>query len=89
MLIDPKVMEQTSTAIRWVGSIFLILTITAIVTSCIREENAREAKVAEELRQWHSSPEYNFRFCITTAAGQNGTATPEQIAACNKAAGRG
>lgn len=88
MLIDPKVMEQSNKALRWVCIIFLILTIAGIVTSCIREDRAQKAKVAEELRKWENSPEHSFRFCITTAAGINGTVTPEQIAACNKAAGR-
>lgn len=88
MLIDPKVMEQSGKAMKWLSVIFVILTITGIVTSCIREDREQKVKAAEELRKWENSPEHSFRFCITTAAGLNGTVTPEQIAACNKAAGR-
>lgn len=55
-----------------------------------REAGARkmaELKVAEQ-KEWNNSPEYRFRFCLTTAAGESGTASAEQIEACNKAAGR-
>lgn len=68
----------------WIFMCVLVLS----VTQCAREDSAVKAKEDAELKAWQATPEYNFRFCITTAVGGDGTATPEQIAACNKAAGR-
>lgn len=68
----------------WIFMCVLILS----VTQCAREENASKERREAELKTWQTSPEGNFRFCITTATGAEGKATVEQIAACNKAAGR-
>lgn len=67
--------------------IFMCVLVLA-VTQCTREQTASAERKEAELKTWQTSPEGNFRFCITTATGAEGTATPEQIAACNKAAGR-
>lgn len=67
--------------------IFMCVLVLA-VTQCTREDSANKAKEEADLKAWQTSPEGNFRFCITTATGGDGQATPEQITACNKAAGR-
>ena len=61
-----------------------VVALTWVIHNRIVEKNVE----ADELKTWQASPEYAFRFCITTVAGSNGTVSAEQIAACNKAAGR-
>lgn len=71
--------------------LFLIVVVCA-TSQCTIEDNrlkaAKEEREAADLKNWQDSPEFAFRFCITTVAGEHGTATPEQIEACNKVAGR-
>ena len=67
--------------------IALIVSVLAIA-DCSKQGYVEKTRQAELDRAWATSPEQSFRFCISTAAGLNGTATPEQITACNKAAGR-
>lgn len=67
--------------------IFLIVLVT-VGSKCTMEESRIKSEKESQDKAWLNSPEYAFRFCITTAAGDKGTATAEQIEACNKAAGR-
>lgn len=84
---------------RWIKANFkflaknalLLLIAGVLLKGCLDSRAERDKQAAidqKELAAWIASPEYAFRFCITTVAGANGTATPEQIMACNKAAGR-
>lgn len=68
----------------WVTLIVAILA----MADCSRQDSAEKARKAQVNEEWMRSPEQSFRFCIATVAGQHGTASAEQITACNKAAGR-
>lgn len=54
------------------------------ISQCTMESNRTKERDKEKLEAWQNSPEYAFRFCITTVAGAQGTASPEQIEACRK-----
>lgn len=58
------------------------------VSNCSGKVSEEKKQEQKDLAAWQATPEFAFRFCITTVAGENGTATPEQIMACNKVAGR-
>lgn len=68
----------------WVFAIVAIISIA----QCSGKESEVKKQEQKDLASWQATPEFAFRFCITTVAGENGTATPEQIMACNKVAGR-
>lgn len=68
----------------WITLIVAILSIS----QCSMKDSEEKARKAERDAAWMASPEQAFRFCIATVAGNHGTASPEQILACNKAAGR-
>lgn len=70
---------------RWAFAIVAVLA----VANCSSKDSDVKKQEQKDLAEWQASPEFSFRFCITTVAGEHGTATPEQIMACNKVAGRG
>lgn len=61
--------------------IMLIVTVLAASQCTMEDTKAKRAAEAEQ-KAWQDSPEAAFRFCITTVAGANGTASPAQIEAC-------
>lgn len=67
---------------------FAIVAVASVANCSSKEFDAKKQEQLE-LKAWQATPEFAFRFCITTVAGEHGTATPEQIMACNKVAGRG
>lgn len=88
MKIDLVVVKESRYYLKWLLVWFMVFGLSGLVVSCVHEDREQKRVEAQELKDWQNSPEHAFRFCITTAVGMNGTATPEQIHACNKAAGR-
>ncbi|ABY62903.1 hypothetical protein ST201phi2-1p070 [Pseudomonas phage 201phi2-1] len=81
---DMRFLERKPNVWMW---IFLIVLVMSATQCTIKTEESKVAQAKLE-DDWNNSPEKAFRFCLVTVAGESGTATPEQINACNKAAGR-
>jgi hypothetical protein len=85
MQLDKEVLKDSRAFAKWAVILTLVFGLGGLIFTHVREVRESDRIEAEELRAWQSSPEYAFRFCLTTVTGIDGTATPDQIKACKEA----